>query len=75
MADQEGMAYELLDVENGDVLASYSTLQEARTSLISWVGEHPHAAEHTAIAVVDVSGHAVDTIPASAVHETGSSGR
>ena len=75
MADQEAMAYELLDIENGDVLASYSTLEEARASLIKWVGKHPRAADHAAIAVVDASGHAVNTIPASAVREAGSSGR
>ena len=67
MSDSEGMAYEVLDIENGDVLATYSTLAEARASLATRIEKHPDVADHTAIAVVDSSGHAVGTIPASAV--------
>jgi hypothetical protein len=67
MSDSEGMAYEVLDVENGDVLATYSTLDDARASLVTRIEKHPDVADHTAIAIVDASGHAVETIPASAL--------
>jgi len=50
------MTYEVLDTQAGDVLAVYSSLDEASVAILSYVEEHPEMAADVAVAAVNGRG-------------------
>jgi hypothetical protein len=65
------MTYEVLDVEHGDVLASYDSLEVAKERVVGFVEEHPERYDDVAIAAIDEeTGEAVgELIMASAISD------
>lgn len=53
------MTYAVLYIENGDIVASYATLEEARTRLADFVADHSGAEDEMGILAYDETGHAV----------------
>jgi hypothetical protein len=52
------MSYEILDIEHGDVLAVYDSLDLAKQRLAGFLEHAPERADELGIATVDESGHA-----------------
>jgi hypothetical protein len=62
----ENVTWEVLDIENGDVVAVYGSLDEAKSELAAFVENHPERCDDLAIATIDDAGHAVgDVLPAA----------
>lgn len=53
------MSYVLLYVENADVVATFSSLDEARIALNAFVTEHPAIRDEVAVVETDRKGHGV----------------
>jgi hypothetical protein len=47
------MTYEVLDVEHGDVLAAYDSLEMAKERVAGFVEAHPERGDDLAIAAID----------------------
>ena len=52
----EPMSYKILDLEHGDVLAIYDSLDVARQRLVEFLDGSPERGDEMAIAAVDASG-------------------
>jgi hypothetical protein len=64
------MSYEVIELEYGDVLASYTSLEEARHGLAHFLGESPERLHELGLATVDDNGNAVSVQPAVELHVT-----
>jgi hypothetical protein len=64
------MTYDIIELDYGDVLASYASLEEARRGLAGFVAEAPERESHLGLATVDDDGHAVSVQPAAELHVT-----
>ena len=64
------MTYEVIELEYGDVLASYSSLEDARRGLAGYVEESPERESALGLATVDDDGNAVSVQPAAELHVT-----
>lgn len=62
------MSYEVIELEYGDVLASYASLDEARRGLAEFLDENPAREQELGLATVDDEGKAVSVQPASELH-------
>ena len=58
------MQYEVLEMEEGDVLSRYASLDEVRSVLLSYLEERPEYVDELAVAMTDDKGGAVTVLPA-----------
>jgi hypothetical protein len=60
-----GLRYEVLEMESGDVLAHYSSLEAVRSALLDHLDGHPGAEVERAVAITDDHGNALTVLPAT----------
>lgn len=63
------MTYEVLDAESGDVLAEFSSLDDAKQAASSYIDSHAQYVDDLAIAELDDRGRPTSVRPAAEVLE------
>lgn len=64
------MTYEVIELEYGDVLASYASLEDARRGLAEFLAGSPERDHELGLATVNDDGRAVSVQPAVELHVT-----